>query len=513
MSRYILVHDIGTTGNKAALFDREGKLISSIYVPYETIYLKPTWVEQRPKDWWNAVCKSNRQLIEKLSISPKEVEVISFSGQTMGVVPVDKEGNSLRDSVLIWSDNRSKKQAEKILKKLGGWKNFYDITGQGEDPENFSISKMLWYKENEQELYNKTFKFLHSKDFIINKLTGKFSNDYSDASNGGYLDIRKREYSKSILKAADISKDKLPDLYESTDVIGKVTKKAAHETGLVEGIPVVEGAGDGSAATLGAGVIEEGLAYIYIGSANWTGVYSKEPIMDSETRVANLCHVIPGVYAPLHIAYTGGIAQQWFKDTFCDMEDFLAKNAHLNIYDVLNLKADKTKPGSGNLIFLPYLRGGGAPYYNPNSRGVLVGLNLSVKKEHVFRAVLEGVAINFRIMIEDFKRKNVKINKLRAIGGGALNKLWLQIFADVLNTNIVRSPYPQEACSLGAAVAGGIGVGLFKNVKVLVDFFGSEDEVIPNQPSVEVYNKLYPIFKKTYQSLTDVFDLLSKNEG
>jgi len=510
MGKYILSHDIGTTGSKAALFSFDGKLISSNYIPYETFYPKPIWAEQKPSDWWEAFCTNTKNLIERTNISAKDIECVSFSGQMMGAVPVDKNGTLLRENVLIWSDGRCNKQAENLLDELDGWKNFFKITGGGQAIVNYSISKIMWYKENEPDIYNKAYKFLHTKDFIINRLTGNFCNDYTDASNSGYLDIKKRKYSKEILKAVDISEDKLPELYESIDVVGKVTKKAANATGLFEGLPVVEGAGDVSAATFGAGVIDEGVGYLYIGSANWTGVYTKEPIMDQETRIVNLCHVIPDVYAPHHTAYTGGIAQQWYKDTFCEIEKFSAEKANINVYDILNLKASEIKAGSGNLIFLPYLRGGGAPYHNPDSRGVFIGLNLSTKKEHLFRSILEGVAINFRLMIDNFERKNVRIKEFRAIGGGALSELWLQIYSDILDKRIIRSSYLQEANTLGAAVAGGIGVGIYKNEGILRKILKEKDVFVPNSESVNKYNKIVPIFVKAYKSLTDIFGELSQ---
>ena len=510
MGKYILAHDIGTTGNKAALFDLDGVLISNSYTPYQTFYPKPVWVEQKPSDWWDAFCTSTRDLIQSTNISVKDIECVSFSGQMIGAVPVDSEGRLLRDNTLIWADGRSSKQASRLMDKLGGWENFFEITGGGQVVDNYSISKIMWYKDNEPDIYKRTFKFLQAKDFIINKLTGIFSNDYTDASNAGYLDIKKRGYSEDILEAAGVSIDKLPQLYESIDVVGKVTRQAAAATGLIEGLPVVEGAGDVSAATFGAGVIDEGIGYIYIGSANWTGVYSKEPIMDKETRIVNLCHVIPNVYAPHHTAYTGGIAQQWYKDSFCEMEKYSAEKVNANVYEIMNLKASKIKAGSGNVIFLPYLRGGGSPFHNPNARGAFIGLSLTIKKEHLFRSVLEGVAINFRLMIDNFEKKGVNIREFRAIGGGALSKLWLQIYSDILNKRIIRSSYLQEANTLGAAVAGGIGTEIYKDESVLRKILKEKDIFQPDQESADKYKKLVPIFVKAYEGLKEVFGELSK---
>lgn len=509
MSSFILAHDIGTTGNKAVLFDENGQLKGSVYHPYQTYYLHPTWVEQRPDDWWKAVCITTRQLLEKLKVSPGDIVCLTFSGQMMGGVPVDKNGESLREYVLIWADSRSKKQAKDIIDRVGGWQRFFEITGGGQIPETYTISKILWYKENEPEIYRRAYNFLHAKDFIICRLTGKFTNDYTDASNSGYLDMRKRDYSDEILEVAGISRDKLAHLHESIDVVGYIKEKAAKEIGLKSGTPVVEGSGDVPAATLGAGVSREGIGYVYVGSANWTGVYAKEPIFDSRTRIVNLCHVIPKVYSPHHTAYAGGITQQWFKDSFCEMEASAAEQIGLNVYSIMNLKVEKVPAGAENLIFLPYMRGGGAPYHNPNARGAFIGLTLPCRKEHLLRAVLEGVAFNFRIMIENFEKVHIKIKEFRAIGGGALNRLWMQIYADVLGTKILCPALSQEANSLGAAVAGGIGIKMFSDFSIMDKLIQISSEYEPRSENHGKYNELYPVFKNAYERLLPVFDQLA----
>ena len=509
MGDYILAHDLGTTGNKAVLFDDRGRILGSVYHPYETYYPHPTFVEQRPGDWWHAVCVTVKQLLENLKVQPGRIACVTFSGQMMSAVPVDGKGNLLRESILIWADTRSRKLAERLIDRVGGWEKFFDMTGAGLLPENYSLSKILWHKKNEPDIYKKAHKFLHAKDFIICRLTGKFSNDYTDASNSAYLDIRNREYSETMLEAAGVSKDKLPDLCESTDVVGHVTEGAAKETGLMPGTPVVEGAGDVPAATLGAGVAREGVGYIYIGSANWTGVYAKAPIFDAKTRVVNLCHVIPGVYAPHHTAYVGGIAQQWFRDTFCEVEKSAAEDLGVNAYSLMNLKLEDVPPGAHNIIFLPYMREGGAPYHNPHARGAFLGLTLPSRKEHLLRAVLEGVAFNFRIITENFEAVGIKTKEFGAIGGGVLNSVWMQIFADVLQRKIRCPVLSQEANAFGAALAGGIGVKMFGDFSVAESLVPTTYECRPRSENAKTYDELYPVFKNAYERLVPVFDQLA----
>jgi xylulokinase len=509
MAYYILAHDLGTTGNKAVLFDEKGEIIGSVYHPYDTYYPRPGFVEQRPDDWWKAVCLTVRQLLESTKVRPDLIACVTFSGQMMSAVPVDEGGNLLRESILIWADTRSRKPAEGMVERLGGWESFFEMTGAGLLPENYTLSKILWHKENEPDIYQKTYKFLHAKDYIICRLTGRFTNDYTDASNSGYLDIRRRDYSEEILEAAGVSKDKLPELHESTDVVGHITEGAAKESGLTAGTPVVEGAGDVPAATLGAGVARKGVGYIYIGSANWTGAYAKEPILDAKTRVVNLCHVIPGVYAPHHTAYVGGIAQQWFRDNFCEVEKSAAETLGLNAYSLMNLKLEGVPPGADNVIFLPYMREGGAPYHNPHARGAFIGLTLPTKKEHLLRALLEGVAFNFRILTENFANVGVQTKEFRAIGGGVLNRIWMQIYADVLRTRVVCPVLSQEANAFGAAVAGGIGVKMFQGFDAAESLSPATYACQPKAEASEKYEQLYPVFKKAYECLIPVFGQLA----
>jgi len=511
MKKYILVHDLGTTGNKAGIFDEEGKLLASSYYSYQTYYPQPLYVEQSPNDWWKAICLSTKEVLTKAKISAEDIACISFSGQMMGAIPVDREGNLLRERVWIWADARSKKQAQEIIKRLGGMRKFYEITGLGHIPECNSLPKIVWMKEKEPDLYKKTYKFLQAKDYVICKLTGVFGTDYSDASNTGLLDIKKRKYSDEILDVAGISRDKLPQIHDSVEIAGDLTSRAAQEIGLKSGTPVVFGGGDVPCASAGAGVLKEGICYIYIGSAAWMGVFSAEPLFDLKTKLCCFAHVVPGVYTPHHTAYSGGICYQWFKNICCEVEAEAAQKSRVDVYDILNLKAKAIPPGSDNLLFLPYMRGGGAPYHNPNARGAFVGLNLAHKKEHLIRSIMEGVALNQRIILGLFEDQGIKIDEVRVIGGGSKGRLWPQIIADVLNRPVSLTALTQEANSLGAAMVGGIGVGMFKDFSVADKMIKVVSIQEPQVKAHEKYEKIYPIFNQAYKGLIPVFDQLAEH--
>jgi xylulokinase len=511
-AQYILVHDLGTTGNKAIIFDEEGKVVVSNYRPFETYYPRPTWVEQSPMEWWKAVCDTTRLVLDESKISPQEIACVSFSGQMLGAVPVDKEGNLLKHRTQIWCDARSGKQAEKMVKYFDGWKNYYRIMGTGWGPEILPIHKFMWIKENEPKIYEKSHKFLEAKGFIEYKLTGKFATDYGDASITGYFDTTKRKISDEIIEAAGIDPSKIPDLHESHDVIGYVTDEAAKITGLNAKTPVVVGSGDGVCACVGAGVIKERMCYTYIGSANWAGVCTTEPIFD--IRVA--CNTVlpissdgrPGheLIHMVSVTAAGGVTQDWFRDGFCDVEKHAANQLGVNVYDLMNLKVMDVPTGSEGLLFLPYLRGGSAPFFESNDRGAFIGIVMPHEKKHFMRAMLEGVSLNCRWLLELFESAGIptfKLGEIRAIGGGAKNKVWMRIYADVLGVNIAVMESPHEATGRGAACMGGMGVGIWKDYKQATETLKIEEIVKPDKMNHEIYNKIFVNFKAAYKGLSE----------
>lgn len=503
---YILVHDLGTTGDKACIFNEKGELLSKKYQRYETYYPNPNQVEQRPEEWWQAVCKTTQEVLAEAKASPAEVACITWSGQMMGCIPVDKSGKLLQEQVMIWADSRATEEAKYILDRLGGWREFYNITAAGQALTNYSLAKMLWIKNHLSEVYNKTDKFLQTKDYLTLILTGENVTDYTDAFNAGILDIRKDDWSDEILEAAGIEKDKMPDLHESVDVAGHLQEKAANQMGLREGTPVVVGAGDVPAAATGAGVVEEDISYICNGSACWTGYFSNEPVFDPNTRISCHRHVVPGKYAPHNYTYSGAICMDWIKDTMFSLEERSAKDKGVNVFEIISNNVQTIPPGSESLLFLPYMRGSGAPHYNHRIKGAFVGLTLAHNKYHLARSVYEGIALNTRLIQEHFRAIGADIKRVRIIGGGALSALWRQIFADILGKDILHLELVHEANSLGSAIAGGIGIGLFKDFNVLKDLLQVKDINKPQSEAHSKYNKVYSVFKDAYKQMEPLYD-------
>ena len=506
MAMYILSHDLGTTGDKATLFSEDGRLISSAFTPYQTYYPEAGWAEQNPNDYWRAFCESTAKLINQAKVKPGDIGVVSFSGQMMAALPVDEKGNALRYSI-IWADLRSTRQAEKVAERIEP-ERVYELTGHRLSA-SYSATKIMWIRENEPDIYKKASKFIHAKDFVVCRLTGNIFSDFSDATGMNLLNIESLEWSEELLGATGIERGKLPDLLESTSVAGKVTKEAASESGLMEGTSVVIGGGDGPCATCGAGVVRGGEAYIYLGTSTWMGLASNHPLIDPGKRTFTFSHLKRGLYMAAGTMQAGGGSLKWFRDVIGDAEKYAAMKAEVDAYELLTLKAGEVPCGSRGLIFLPYLMGERSPLWDPHARGCFIGLTMVHKKSHLIRAVLEGVACNMRSIAEAFEEQGFQFTAIRIIGGGAKSRLWRSIFADVLGKPIQRLNFIDEATSIGAAIAGGVGVGMFLSLGDAVRFVKVEEEVHPFEKNVKLYNEYYRAFKECYPRLVEVFKMLA----
>ena len=506
MTKYILAHDLGTSGNKATLFSVEGELGASSLYEYPVSYPHNSWVEQDPDDFWKAVCLSTRELLEKAKVSPSDVAGISFSGQMMGCLLVDSEGKPLRP-IIIWADTRAGKQADEMEEKLG-MEYVYRITGH-RISASYSAAKLLWVKENEGDLYKCGYKMLHAKDYIIYKLTGNYVTDYSDAGGTNLFDLIKKDWDEQILKELGIGRSMLPDPHPSSDRAGLVTAAAARETGLLEGTPVIIGGGDGSCACVGAGVVSEGSAYCVLGSSSWISLASKAPVYDPNMRTFTWVHLDPAIYTPCGSMQAAGYSYNWYRNTLCQDEMSQAKSAGKSVYKLIDEGVMQSPPGAGGLVYLPYLLGERSPRWDHDARGALIGLSVSSSKGDVSRAILEGVAFNLKIIM-GILEKGVPggIGEVTLIGGGAKGDVWLQILADVWQKPIAVPVFREEATSLGAAVCGGIGVGAFKDYQVIKTLNKIERTITPNAALAGQYEALFSIFDESYESLKTIYKKL-----
>ena len=467
----------------------------------------PGWAEQIPEDWWEAFKISTAKLIRESKIDPERIAGISFSGQMMGCLPVDRGGNPLRKAI-IWADHRSIEEARTLAERVGE-EQVYFITGHRISP-TYSVEKLLWVRRNEPDVFRRTFKVLHAKDFLRFRLTGKMATDYSDASSMNLWDINRREWSPEILRGLDIPAEILPEARPSIEVAGEVSAKIAAQLGLPPGVPVAIGGGDGPCAAVGAGVVEEGDAYGYIGSSSWIALANPKPVYDPARRTVNFYHLHPDMVTPTGTMQSGGASYQWLRNTLCEKER--AEGARLGVspYELMNQEAEKSPAGAKGLLFLPYLMGERSPHWNPEARGVFLGLSMSHTRADMIRAVLEGVSFNLRIILDAFLAQGIQIPSIRVIGGGARGALWRQIMADIFDRPIERLAFLEEATSLGAAIAGGIAFGLFPDFQTAKKFARVAEVQYPRKEVREIYDRTYAVFQEAYASLVPVYSRLQR---
>ncbi len=501
MKRFLLAHDLGTSGNKASVYTVEGEFIKSLVYPYNTRYFNDVWVEQNPNDWWDAVANTTREFVK--TIPADEIAAVSFSGQMMGCLCVDRKGTPLKESI-IWADMRATAEAKEIDDKLGG-EAFYGITGH-RISSSYSLSKLMWIKKHEPEIYRQTYKMLNAKDYIIYRLTEKFATEYSDASGTNAFNLNTFEWSDPILDAAGIDKDKLPDLYASTCVIGGVTRQAAQSTGLAEGTPVVMGGGDGMCASVGAGCIAEGMAYNYLGSSSWISISTRKPLLDERMRTFNWAHIVPGYIAPCGTMQCAGGSYSWLKENICLYEADIAKKMGEDVYELINRQAEQSPAGANGVLYLPYLIGERSPRWNPHARGAFLGLKMENNHADICRAVMEGVILNLNVILSIF-RGFEPLKDMTVIGGGGKGGLWLRIMADVYGLPIKKSNRLEEATSIGAAVTAGVGVGLLSGFDCIERFVQVEEIIDPIKTNSARYEKSKKLFEACYEALEPVFPL------
>lgn len=487
----IIAHDLGTTGNKASLHDGRGRLLNSATIRYGTDFGAGGKAEQDPEDWWQAVIRATRELLQTAQIDPQEIQGMIVSGQMMGAVLLDADFRPVRPAI-IWADTRSGAQTEELVHSLG-MDQGYRITGHQLNP-TYSISKVMWVRQNEPEVFARVRHVGLAKDFIVQRLTGHLATDRSDASSTNAYDQHVGTWSPQILQAAGIDPALLPPILESTDVVGTLTQSAADLLGLERGVQVVMGGGDGPLAAVGAGIVapEDG-AYVSLGTSSWISFVSQDPVYDSQMRTMTFNGTVPGTFVPTATMQTGGGAVEWVREV-------LTPGPDAPELDTLISEAGAVGAATEGLYFLPHLMGERSPHWDPLLSAAFIGAGRHHTRAHLVRAVLEGVAFNLATCIDAFVESGATIDGVDAVGGGANSDTWLQILADVWDIPVRRRSIVAEANSLGAAVTGLVGLGIADSFAIARDLSQVTAEFLPGEASQD-YPQRREIFDAGVQAL------------
>jgi xylulokinase len=489
---FFLGIDVSTTATKALLINAEGKVLTVATTEYSFDTPHPLWSEQHPDLWWHGTQNSVKEVISKSGILPDQIAGIGLTGQMHGLVLLDKAGKVLRPAIL-WNDQRTQAQCDEIY-QLVGKNEFIQITGNAA-LTGFTAPKILWVKENEPEIYGQIAHILLPKDYVRLKLTGEFAMDKADGAGTILMDLKSRTWSTTILSRLDIPIDWLPNLYEGNQITGTVTESAALVTGFQAGTPVVGGGGDQAAQAVGVGATKEGVVALTLGTSGVVFATVDNPFIDPLGRLHSFCHSVPDKWHLMGVMLSAGGSLRWYRDTF-------APNIK---YDELLKTAEQVPAGSDGLVFLPYLTGERVPYPDPIARGAFVGLTVRHNLAHCTRAVLEGVAFGLKDSFELMKTIGLpRIEQVRVSGGGSKSQLWLQILANVFETELV-TVNTSEGAAFGAALLAGVGVGNWKDVNSACDdTIKIINSITPEPGAIDIYRHYYSIYHDLYPALKEI---------
>lgn len=498
--------DLGTSGCKGYLIDSEGRILLSAKVGYETYFSPGNAVEQNPIDWVNAALRCLKLLCKKGHVK-KDVKGICVDATVGTLVPIKRWGIAALNKVPLYSDMRALEEAEFIRGRFG--ESFvYQRTGNPLTPVP-TLLKMMWYKRHKPKVYEEIGKFVFHKDFVVESLVEENTpcTDYSDASATMAYDIKRREWIDEILEETGISKDKMVEVKESTEIVGELRRDIAEDLG-IKRIPVTVGAGDCAATLYGAGAIEDSTGDIYLGTAPEVDLTLETLKLDPKLRVPVRCHSLKSQWYSSATTISG-YSINWFLSK-------ILKNTKLrsmeHTVELLNKKCDTVPAGSEGLLYLPYIIGERSPLLDPIARAAFIGLDINHGIEHLYKAVLEGISFALRenhdVYINDM---GVKIRYLAFCGGGATNLQLRKMVASNLKVKGVLLENPIDCAALGSTMLFLKSIGFYKDLKeaksVIVKAIGKE---VPDETLAKTYDEYYPIYKESYSRLKDIFAKLRR---
>jgi xylulokinase len=505
MKRHLfLVVDVGTQSTRVALLDPQGKVVASHSTGYDLAAPRPGWAEQDPEQWWEAAVQGIRVIHQAAGVLPGEVLAVCCDAQMHATIPLGKGGKLLSHHVQLWCDKRASDMVAE-LESDPFMRQAVQLAGN--PPVAAWVGfKILWLKRHQPEMYEKTWKFLTGAGFLNYRLTGQLSVDWSEASGFFLLDAETLQWSERLADFLGISLDKLPPVYPSTQIIGGITPEANRLTGLMEGTPVLAGAGDMFSMLAATGLVERGRATDVCGTSAILAVYLEQPVRVAS--VMNLHHAWEG-WCPFGIIDSGGGALRWLRDALAQAEVQQAAQQGISAYELLNEKVQSVEPGSEGLLFFPYLMGERV-LGSPNARGVFFGLSLRSNIASLARAVMEGIAFELRRTLEIVEKAGSQVNEVFTTGGGARSAVWCQIKADIYQKPVYTLTV-EEGGVLGSGLLGMVGTGYYPNAKTATAHCVQTARVFrPNPAVTEQYNALYELYKDVHDRLQEPFERLAK---
>ncbi|MBX3080076.1 MAG: FGGY-family carbohydrate kinase [Anaerolineae bacterium] len=488
--------DSSTTACKAIAWDKWGKAVAEGRSTFALVSPRPNYYEQQATLWWDAFCSTLRSVTAQ--IDANRIAAICITHQRETFVPVDEQCQPIRNAIL-WVDDRCRQQVKDLDKRFGS-DYIQDLTGKGPSTKQ-SLPEFLWLQQNEPDVIPRAYKLLDVHAYLVYHLTGCWGTSTPCADPMGILDMRKGTWAADLLSQIGISLDKFVDIKPPGTILGEVTESASALTGLLPGTPVVAGAGDGQSAGLGANITGPGKAYLNLGTAMVSGAHIDDYIANRAFRT--LCSPVAGAFIGEEVLGGGTFTISWFVENIApDLRDL---HVHVSPEEILELAAAKLPPGALGLMLVPYWSGVLPPYWDENATGITIGWTGAHRREHFYRAILEGIAYEHRLTMEHIEQAtNVPLTEYILMGGGSRSALWCQIVADVSGKRATRAS-TAEATNLGAGVLAATAVGWYPDVRTAANAMTSNERSFePNEKMHKIYDRL---FKEVY---VEIFPALQK---
>jgi len=468
--------DLGTTGCRSILYDRQLSTLGEDYTEYPLINLSERMIEQDAEQWWQLTLQSIRGALEKSGSDKNDLRGISVSSQGIAFVPVDASGHPLANAI-SWLDSRAAEEAAGIAQIFPPERLFH-MTGKRAN-EMYVLPKLLWLKKHQPELYEKTYKFLMAHDYIVNRLCGAFVTDHTLASGTILYDIHRQDWSKELLSAFDIDRKRLPDIIWSGTVAGTLKKDIAGLLGLREDVAVAAGGQDQKCAALGAG-IEDGIVTISLGTACAIERNYEEPFIDAQMRIPCFSGLFKNKWVAEGVVNTAAVTLRWLRDTLFPQSS----------YDELSGMAGSGLDSPGTLFFYPHLAGGGSPDWYSGAMGTYYGIRLNTRAEDFAAALFEGIAFQIKSNILVMSQTDANIREIRVFGGGAKSAVWCQVIADITGYP-VKVPFTAETACAGAAIFAGIGSGAYQDADDARRYISIAKTYLPDEKRRAAYESKY----------------------